>query len=77
MGDESPLFWIKSLEKDAVCCVVAAWAATPSAAWTLRSSVRERLNREFRERGIATMQGRLEVAGAGGVGSAPLGAREP
>ncbi len=61
-GDEAPEFWVREMQRDGVCCVVAAWAATATDAWALRSGVRERLLGDFRERGIATMLSRHAVA---------------
>ncbi|MFT5291459.1 MAG: hypothetical protein ACI8Y8_001116 [Planctomycetota bacterium] len=47
-----PRFWIIRIEKDEVCCWVAAWADTPSAAWALTNDVRTELLGELRRRGI-------------------------
>jgi len=51
---EAPAFWIKSLDRDAACCVVAAWVKTATDSWAHRSYVRERLMRELHQRGIHT-----------------------
>jgi len=54
VGEEDPQFWINSLDKDSVCCVIAAWAKNPTDAWALRSAVRERIMTELQHSGIAT-----------------------
>lgn len=51
-GHETPRCWIISIEKDAVCCWLAAWADSPSGAWALTDDVRRELLRELRQRGI-------------------------
>lgn len=49
---EEPKFWIIRIEKDAICCWVAAWADTPSGAWALTNDIRTELLGELRRRGI-------------------------
>jgi len=49
---EDPEFWVMRMEKDAICCWIAAWADTPSAAWALKNDVRTRIVSELRSRGI-------------------------
>jgi len=51
-GSEDPRFWVIRIEKDAVCCWIAAWANTPSGAWALTNDVRTELLRDFRRHGI-------------------------
>jgi hypothetical protein len=57
-GREEPRFWIINIEKDAICCWVAAWADTPSGAWSLTHDTRTELLRELRRRGIPLSQQR-------------------
>ena len=49
---EPPAFWIIQIEKDAVCCWVAAWADTPAGAWALTHDMRTELLRELRRRDV-------------------------
>jgi len=49
---EDPAFWIIRIEKDAICCWVAAWADTPSGAWALTHDIRTELLRELRRQQI-------------------------
>lgn len=51
-GREDPKFWVIRIDKDAICCWVAAWADTPSGAWVLTNDIRTELLRELRRRGI-------------------------
>ena len=51
-GREEPAFWVVRIEKDAICCWLAAWADSPSAGWGLANDVRTHLLREFRARDI-------------------------
>jgi len=51
-GSEPPKFWVIRAEKDAICCWVAAWARTPSEAWSLTNDVRTEVLRELRRREI-------------------------
>ena len=51
-GHEDPRFWVMRIERDAICCWVAAWADTPSAAWLLTDNIRTHLLRELRQRNI-------------------------
>jgi small-conductance mechanosensitive channel len=51
-GSEEPKFWVIRIEKDAICCWVAAWADTPSGAWGLTNDVRTDLLRELRRRNV-------------------------
>lgn len=49
---EDPRFWIIGIEKDAICCWVAAWADTPSGSWALTNDIRTELLRELARRKI-------------------------
>ena len=51
---EQPRFWVMDMEKDAVHCWVAAWASSPSDAWTFSARVRGDLVARFQEQGIRT-----------------------
>ena len=51
-GHEEPRFWVINIEKDAICCWLAAWADTPSSAWGLKHDMRTYLLREFRKQRI-------------------------
>jgi len=51
-GRENPRCWIISIEKDAVCCWLAAWADSPAGAWALTDDIRRNLLQELRQRGI-------------------------
>ncbi len=61
---EDPQFWVIRIEKDAICCWVAAWADTPSAAWSLTNDIRTDLLRELRRRGVPMSLQRHEWVGA-------------
>lgn len=58
---EDPQFWIMGMEKDAVCCWVAAWAKNPSDAWLLRSEIRTDLLKALQKAGIKTQLARLSI----------------
>lgn len=49
---EEPSFWVMNLEKDAIECWVAGWAATPADAWALKSSTRRILVKKLAELGV-------------------------
>lgn len=49
---EEPAFWVIRIERDAICCWLAAWADSPSAGWALANDLRTDLLREFRRRDI-------------------------
>jgi len=49
---EEPKFWVIDIQKDAIQCWVAAWADTPSAAWSLKNDVRTTILRELRRHGV-------------------------
>ena len=73
-------FWVVDIERDAVCCWVAAWADSPQAAWTLMHDVRTELLRGLRREGVALSLKRHthEWSGAGAAGPpAPFPAAEP
>ncbi|TIH11722.1 mechanosensitive ion channel protein MscS [Marinifilum sp. JC120] len=53
-GQDTPQFWIRSMDKESVVCWVAAWADSPAEAWSLKSDVSMRLIRVFKEKGIST-----------------------
>ena len=72
---EAPKFWVIRIEKDAICCWVAAWADTPSGAWSLANDVRTELLGELRRRGIPLSLQRHEWAS--GVAPAAGGAAQP
>lgn len=51
---EDPRFWIMEMGKEGIRCWVAAWANTPSAAWTLKHDIRTELCRQLQAAGIRT-----------------------
>lgn len=61
-GTETPYFWVTRIEKDAVTCAIATWAASATSAWSLRSEVREKVLIELRRRGIPTMRSQHVVS---------------
>jgi len=80
-GREAPKFWVIRIEKDAVCCWVAAWADTPSAAWALTNDVRTALLRELRQNGIPLSLQRHQWASVlpevGALAASPAGGNPP
>lgn len=51
---EKPVFWVMEMQREAVKCWVAGWAASPSLAWNLKHDVRMRLNSAFLTANIET-----------------------
>lgn len=51
---EAPQFWFMETSKDAIKCMVAAWANSPSDGWNLASDIRKELVKEFQRKGIRT-----------------------
>jgi small-conductance mechanosensitive channel len=51
---EQPRFWVMGMERDAVHCWVAAWANSPSDAWSFSARLRRELTARLREQGIRT-----------------------
>lgn len=75
-GAEAPYFWVTRIDKEAVGCAVATWAASATDAWSLRADVRQRIMGMLRQRGITTMQSRhqLDAEGqAAGMSVSPPG----
>lgn len=71
-GSEKPKFWVMRIEKDTVCCWVAAWANSASDAWALSHDIRTDLLRELRTRGLPLSLQRLAITPqAGGLGMNP------
>ncbi len=68
---EDPAFWVIRIEKDAVCCWVAAWAETPSGAWALTNDIRTELLRELRQRKIPLSLQRHSWSSEGPLGVPP------
>ncbi len=61
MDTEEPVFWVTSMEKDAVECWVAAWVDNPSAAWELRCEIRKELHKELRAKNISFQKARINI----------------
>lgn len=57
---ERPVFWVMDMQKEAIKCWVAGWAASPSLSWNLKHDVRKRLNRALHEHKISTHSYRLQ-----------------
>ncbi len=51
---ERPVFWVMDMQREAIKCWVAGWAASPSLSWNLKHDVRKRLNRALRDNQIKT-----------------------
>ncbi|MBN1764921.1 MAG: mechanosensitive ion channel [Sedimentisphaerales bacterium] len=51
---EPPRFWIMDMTKEAIKCLVAAWADSPSQAWLLSSDTRSELIQSLKAHGIKT-----------------------
>jgi small-conductance mechanosensitive channel len=51
---EQPRFWVMGMEKEAIRCWVAAWANSPSDAWSFSANVRRDLLSRMRQEGIRT-----------------------
>ena len=49
---EPPRSWVMELGERGIHCWVAAWADTPSAAWTLKNDIRTSLACSIRKRGM-------------------------
>lgn len=62
-GSEEPKFWYMETARDAICCWLAAWAETPSSAWSLKHDMRGRLVRDFQKHGVRTHLNRQELSG--------------
>ena len=57
---EPPEFWVMGMAERGVRCWVAAWADTPSAAWSLKCDIRESLLASFAEHRIHAHSYRVE-----------------
>lgn len=57
---EPPSFWVHRIEKDAICCWVAAWAESPARSWTLGHDIRMALMTALREHGVPLSLQRFE-----------------
>lgn len=51
-SDEDTRFWIIDMEKEAVKCMVVAWATSPADGWMLSIDIRKKLMEEFQKQGI-------------------------
>lgn len=49
---EAPVFWVMSMNPQAIVCWVAGWSNTPSDAWMLEHDIRTALARDFKREGI-------------------------
>ena len=54
VGTEEPRFWVMGMEKEAVKCWLAMWAANPADAWSIRTEVGQTLIGELNRHGIKT-----------------------
>lgn len=61
METEEPVFWVTSMQKDAIECWVAAWADNPAAAWELRCDIRKRLHKELRAQNISFQKAIINI----------------
>ncbi|MFW5924832.1 MAG: mechanosensitive ion channel family protein [Myxococcota bacterium] len=62
VSSEDPEMWIMELEKESVCCWLVGWTRNPSDAWLFKNYVRGRLQKLFRDHGIATHTHRVASA---------------
>lgn len=51
---ETPQFWVRSMDKESIVCWIAAWTDSPAEAWSLKSDVATQLIKDFREKRITT-----------------------
>lgn len=58
---EPPRFWVMELGQHGNRCWIAAWANTPSEAWSLKCDIRTALSAAFRREGISVHGFRLDA----------------
>lgn len=58
---ETPCLWVMDMEERGLRCWVAAWAETPSQAWSLKCDVRRRLVTGLQARGIRSHSLRIDL----------------
>ncbi len=51
---EEPSFWVMDTGKEAFQCWIAGWTSSPTSSWKLKTEVREKIIKEFRNQGIET-----------------------
>lgn len=68
---EDPQFWVMDMGPQGYEAWLVAWADTPSAAWMLRSDMREKLIMAFQEHEIPVQRMRHEVFSVAGQPQAP------
>lgn len=61
-GQDSPECWVTETAQTGVKLLVAAWAATPSEAWSLRHSIRLELVKRLQAMNVTTHLHRLSLA---------------
>lgn len=58
---DTPRFWIADAERDAVKCMVVAWATWPSDGWGLALDIRKALIKKLQEHNITTHTHRVHM----------------
>lgn len=66
-GNEDPRFWIVEMGKEAVKCLVVAWATAPADGWMLSIDIRKELMLQFHKHGIRTHEHNFLVADPGSL----------
>lgn len=59
--DNKPRFWIADTERNAVKCMVVAWATWPSDGWALSLDIRKALVKKLQEHNITTHSHRIHM----------------
>jgi len=58
---DKPRFWIADTERDAVKCMIVAWATWPSDGWALSLDIRKALIHKLQEHNITTHTHRVQM----------------